>query len=61
LRIDFRDWPYSSYHALLSDRPTQLRRDEVLDWFNGRIEFDAIHALMTDEKEIAALLDGAEE
>jgi hypothetical protein len=33
---DFRDWPYASYHAHLSDKPTRLQRDEVLDWFHGK-------------------------
>ena len=27
---DFRMWPYSSYHALLSDKPTHLKRKEML-------------------------------
>jgi hypothetical protein len=53
---DFRDYRYSSYHALLSDRPTHLRRDEVLDWFHGRVEFTALHDTLTDEKEIAELI-----
>jgi hypothetical protein len=32
---DYRTWPYSSYHAHLSDRPTHLQREEVLEWFDG--------------------------
>ena len=28
---DFRDWPFSSYHTLLSTKPTRLQREEVLD------------------------------
>ena len=32
---DFRTWPYSSYHAHLSDKPTRLQRDDVLAWFHG--------------------------
>ncbi len=35
LSADFRDWPYSSYHALCSTQPTRVRRDEVLAWFDG--------------------------
>jgi len=49
---DFRDWPYSSYHALLSDKPTYLQREQVFEWFNGRLEFDAVHQLLSNEKEI---------
>jgi putative transposase len=40
---DFRAWPYSSYQALLSDKPTQLRRDEVLSWFGGPQGFTLAH------------------
>jgi putative transposase len=32
---DYRTWPYSSYHAHLSDRPTHLQREEVVEWFHG--------------------------
>jgi putative transposase len=53
---DFRDWPYSSYHALLSDHPTHLQREQVLEWFSGRVEFDAVHQLLTDEKSILDLI-----
>ena len=30
---DFREWPWSSFGALLSSRPTRLQRDEVLRRF----------------------------
>jgi putative transposase len=37
------NWPHSSYHALLSDKKTALYRQEVLDWFGGREEFENFH------------------
>jgi len=40
---DFRDWPYSSYHALASARPTRLRRDTILAWFGDAESFIAMH------------------
>jgi REP element-mobilizing transposase RayT len=40
---DFRDWPYSSYHTLMSTRPTRLRRDAVLNWFGGAEGCAAAH------------------
>jgi REP element-mobilizing transposase RayT len=40
---DFRAWTYSSYPALLSTRPTHLKREEVLGWFNGLVGFEAFH------------------
>ena len=58
---DFREWPYSSYHALLSDRPTLLQRDQVLEWFSGRTEFDAVHQMLTDEKSILDLIGDDED
>lgn len=32
---DFRDWPFSSYHTLISEEPTRLDRKQVLEWFGG--------------------------
>jgi hypothetical protein len=40
---DFREWPYSSYHALLSEKTTQLKREDVLEWFGGRDRLVAVH------------------
>ena len=40
---DFRVWPYSSYHAMLSEKPTHLKRGEVLAWFAGPAAFQAFH------------------
>ncbi len=53
---DFREWPWSSYGAVMEDNPTKLARDEVLAWFNGRSSFAAAHADEPDEKLIAPLL-----
>jgi len=52
---DFRDWPYSSYHALLSDKPTHLQRDMVLDWFDGAQNVAALHFPVMLDKDIVAL------
>jgi REP element-mobilizing transposase RayT len=53
---DFRDWPYSSYDAILSETPTRVERTAVLDWFGGADGF--VDALQTppDEQSIAHLL-----
>lgn len=40
---DFRNWKWSSYAALVSDKPTRLKRDAVLKWFGGRQEFIDLH------------------
>jgi hypothetical protein len=47
---DFRDWPYSSYHALVETAPTPLQRKTVLGWFQGRKQFISAHG-----QDIAAL------
>lgn len=40
---DFRDWKWSSYGVLLSDKPTKLQRDAVLDWFGGKEGYLKLH------------------
>ncbi|MCG2769657.1 MAG: hypothetical protein L6435_14960 [Anaerolineae bacterium] len=41
---DFRDWPFSSYQAILSQRPTRVQRGEVTEWFGGLEGFVDFHA-----------------
>ena len=53
---DYRDWPYSSYQTLLSDKPSRLERKTVLDWFDGAEGFKDIHRRDVDEKFIDELL-----
>jgi REP element-mobilizing transposase RayT len=40
---DFRDWPYSSYRAIISSQPTRLLRDEVLAWFGSPEAYTIAH------------------
>jgi len=56
LIADFRDWPYSSYHALRSTQPTHLRRDEVLAWFGGPAQKAAAHQRSDDDPGLAPVL-----
>ena len=53
----FRDYPYSSYDALLSDKPTKLARAQVIEWFSGKPAFIAAHELPLDEKKIGSLIE----
>ena len=53
---DFRDWPYSSYHAHLSDKPTQLQREEVLGWFDGPKGYTMAHGQEADTRLLAPLI-----
>lgn len=40
---DFRDWKYSSYGIILSEKHTSLKRDEVMKWFGSRQEYLDLH------------------
>ena len=52
---DFRRWPYSSFRALLSTKPTFLMREEVLEWFGGREGFERFHRAEVLEPELSML------
>ena len=41
---DFREYPYSSYHAHLSSAETKLNRTDVLAWFGGRDGYVRFHS-----------------
>jgi hypothetical protein len=53
---DYGDWPYSSYHAFLSQKPTRLERDEVLAWFQGQPGFEDFHRSPVSQAIIAPLV-----
>jgi REP element-mobilizing transposase RayT len=53
---DFREWPFSSYHAILSDQATRVQRDATLAWFGGRVGFLDCHGVRADVEPIASLL-----
>jgi putative transposase len=53
---DYRRWPYSSYQAILSDRPSRVQRRDVLEWFGGRAGFERAHVSMVDETIIEPLI-----
>jgi len=40
---DFRDWKWSSYGVLLSEKPTKLKRDVVMEWFGSKQEYLDLH------------------
>lgn len=53
---DFRDYPYSSYHTLLSYKATRLKREEVLEWFGGAGRFEEFHRNLADTTLIQDLI-----
>jgi REP element-mobilizing transposase RayT len=58
---DFRQYPYSSYRAFLTDAPTYLERAAVWNWFGGREQFKMHHdALYDDCSELVSQLNISE-
>jgi putative transposase len=45
---DFTTHKWSSYQAIISDKPTHIKREEVLEWFGGRERFITAHIEMSD-------------
>jgi len=47
---DLRDWKYSSYGSYFSKLPSQIRRSEVISWFDNIENFIAFHQKEIDDK-----------
>ena len=46
---DFRDWKYSSYGVMPTEKPTVLKRAEVMKWFGTQEDYLSLHnRWMTD-------------
>jgi REP element-mobilizing transposase RayT len=48
---DFRDWKWSSYKTILSEMPTKLQRQAVLEWFGGRQQYLDLHSQWVSDAE----------
>jgi REP element-mobilizing transposase RayT len=53
---DFRDWPWSSYGAILGEQETKVAQTTVLDWFGNKQEFALAHQQKPDELAIDHLI-----
>ncbi len=53
---DFREWPYSSYHAILSEKETRVEKTAVCDWFGSREATIDYHQTDPDESTISHLI-----
>jgi REP element-mobilizing transposase RayT len=49
---NFRTYKFCSYPILISDKPTDLARDEVIDFFGGLQDLIEYHNYLHDEDEI---------
>ncbi len=52
----FQDYKYSSYKALISDSPTLLSREEILNWFENKQNFIESHSMMQNEEILKHLI-----
>ena len=52
---DLADWPYTSWHALQTDAPTHLQRDELRFWTGGFSSVEAFAA--ANAVDIALLIE----
>jgi REP element-mobilizing transposase RayT len=43
-----KDYPWSSYHDIISAEPTNIKREQVLNWFDNVADFIKIHNNKTD-------------
>lgn len=53
---DYRLYPYSSYQAIILDKSTNICKDAVLEWFQGKDNFQQIHTLLCEESMIRHLV-----
>jgi putative transposase len=50
------DYPWSSYLTIISLKPTKLRRDKVIGWFNSKMEFVEFHRQKHDDEDIKTFI-----
>ncbi len=46
------EWPYDSYASIVSEAPTSLLRDEVINWFGNKNEFIKFHQQTVHPKKL---------
>lgn len=54
---DFRLWQWSSYKTYLSEGPTNIQRDKVVEWFGGKERLMERHLQLVDDTLIAELIE----
>jgi len=51
---DFRMYPWSSYERILKRKPSKLKKEEVLEWYNDKSNYIAYHS---QNAELAVIKD----
>ncbi|WP_125185545.1 hypothetical protein [Botryobacter ruber] len=49
------EWKHSSFHSLISARPTLQQRQEVMDWFGGTDAYIRFHRQRPDDRLLTKL------
>jgi putative transposase len=47
---DFRSYKFSSYQAIISKKPTKIKRDKVIEWYDDLNNFIFCHSREVDEE-----------
>lgn len=50
---DLRSYQWSSYHAIVKDQPTKIKKREVLQWFGGKNDFIEFHKNLSSKIDIS--------
>lgn len=53
---DFRHYPWSSYERVMRDRPSKLKKEEVLQWFNDKTNYVNYHSRSIDLDKIKEIM-----
>jgi putative transposase len=53
---NYKSYKYSSYQAIIGDKPTKIKKDKVLQWFENKQNFIECHKLEVDEFKIRLAL-----
>ena len=56
LTNDFKKWKYSSYHPIMIDDNSILKKVEVLEWFGNIEEYKRFHKSMMDFRNVDAIV-----
>ena len=53
---DFRQYPWSSYNRIIRDRPSKLKKEEVMNWFSTKENYVNYHSRTIDLDELKDMI-----
>jgi len=42
---DFKEWKWSSYGRILIEKPSKLKKQEVINWFGDKNDYEHFHSI----------------